>query len=136
MFWKAIYCLLRAVFPALKLLRYCDSNIPAIDKIYFLVKRADEALQQSRILLDDQDLFGSMRGSSMQECIKEYDEVFGETNTKRNDKKLRYDFFISVNFLFFNKSNKICNISAMMTITMNSRLGMLFYLHGTNERIC
>ncbi len=42
--WKAIYFLLCAVFPALKVLRYCDSNIPAMDKIYFLVKQVDEAL--------------------------------------------------------------------------------------------
>ncbi len=35
-FWKTIYCLLYAVFPAL-ILRYCDSNIPAMDKIFFLV---------------------------------------------------------------------------------------------------
>ena len=100
-FWKAIYCLLRAVFPALKALWYCESNIPGIDKIYFLVKQADEALQASQILLDDHDLFGSMRGSSVQECMEEYDEVFGETNTERNDEILRYDFFISVNFHFF-----------------------------------
>ncbi len=95
-FWKAIYCLLRAVFPALKALRYCDSDIPAMDKIYFLVKRADEALQASQFVLDDQDLFGSMRGSSFQECMEEYDEVFGETNTERNDEILRYELFISL----------------------------------------
>lgn len=38
-FWKAIYILLRAVFHALKMLRYCDSNIPAMDKIFHLIKR-------------------------------------------------------------------------------------------------
>ncbi len=38
-FWKEIYCLLCAVIPALKLLQYCDFNIPAMDNIYFLVKR-------------------------------------------------------------------------------------------------
>ncbi len=43
-FWKAIYCLLHAIFPALKALRYCNSNIPAMDKIFFLVKGLDEAL--------------------------------------------------------------------------------------------
>lgn len=88
-FWKAIYCLLRAVFPALKALRYCDSNIPAMDKIYFLVKRADDALQNSKLLLDDQDLFGSMRGVTILDCEEEMDEVFGETNTERNDEILR-----------------------------------------------
>ena len=60
-----------------------------MDKIYFLVKQADEALQASQILLDDQDLFGSMRGSSVPECEEEYDEVFGETYTERNDEILR-----------------------------------------------
>ncbi len=30
-FWKEIHCLLHSVFPALKVLRFCDSNIPAID---------------------------------------------------------------------------------------------------------
>ena len=32
-FWKCLYVLLRAVFPALRLLRYCDKSKPAIDKI-------------------------------------------------------------------------------------------------------
>ncbi len=84
-FWKAIYCLLHAVFPALIALRYCDSNIPAMDKIYYLVKQADDALIDSQLLLDDQDLFGSMRGVVLSDCKEEWDEVFGETNTERND---------------------------------------------------
>ncbi len=61
-FCKAIYCLLCAVFPALKTLRYCDSNIAAMDKIYYLVKQVDDALIDSQLLFDDQDLFGSIRG--------------------------------------------------------------------------
>ena len=88
-FWKAIYCLLRAVFPALKALRYCDSNIPAMDKIYFLVKQADDALHDSQLILDDQDLFGSMRGVVLTNCDEELDEVFGDTNTERTDELLR-----------------------------------------------
>ncbi len=36
-FWKSIFCSLKAVIPALKALRYCDSNVPAMDKIFFLV---------------------------------------------------------------------------------------------------
>ncbi len=32
-FWKAIYCLLHAVVPALKALQYCTYNIPSMDKI-------------------------------------------------------------------------------------------------------
>ncbi len=88
-FWKAIYFLLRAVFPALKALRYCDSNIPAMDKIYFLVKQADDALHDSQLILDDQDLFGSMRGVVLSNCDEELDEVFGDTNTERTDELLR-----------------------------------------------
>ena len=34
-FWKCIHILLRAVFPALRLLCYCDKNKPAMDKIFF-----------------------------------------------------------------------------------------------------
>ncbi len=89
MFWKAIYCLLCAVFPALKALRYCDSNIPAIDKIYFLVKQADDALHDLQLILDDQDLFGSMRGVVLSNCDEELDEVFSDTNTERTDELLR-----------------------------------------------
>ncbi len=88
-FWKAIYSLLRAVFPALKALRYCDSNIPAMDKIYYLVKRADDALHDLHLILDDQDLFGSMRGVMLSNCDEELDEVFGDTNTERIDELLR-----------------------------------------------
>ncbi len=99
-FWKAIYCLLCAIFPALKALQYCDSNIPAMDKIYFLVKQVDDALHDLQLLLDDQDLFGSMRGSTIPECEEEYDEVFGETNTERNDEVLRNELFFYFLFLF------------------------------------
>ncbi len=88
-FWKAIYCLLQAVFPALKALRYCDSDIPAMDKIYFLVKQADDALHDLQLLLDDQDLFGSMRGVMLSNCDEELDEVFGDANTERIDELLR-----------------------------------------------
>ena len=32
-FWKCLYILLRAAFPALKALCYCNANKPAMDKI-------------------------------------------------------------------------------------------------------
>ncbi len=35
-FWKADYCLLQGEFSVLQALWYCDSNVPAMDKIYFL----------------------------------------------------------------------------------------------------
>ena len=42
-FWKCLYILLRSVFPALKLLRYCDANKPSMDKIFYLSHRTTEA---------------------------------------------------------------------------------------------
>ncbi len=38
-FWKAVYCLLRAVFPPLRAFRSCDVNKPAMDKIFIVVIR-------------------------------------------------------------------------------------------------
>ncbi len=85
--------------------------------------------------MDDQDLYGSMRGSTVPECEEEYDEVFGETNTERNDELLRYEHFLKF-LIFLNKSNIFYYfISVMMTITMNSHLGMLFYLLGISGSI-
>ncbi len=48
---------------------------------------------------ENQDLFGSMRGTTIPECEEEFDEVFGETNTERNDKILSYELLFI--FLFF-----------------------------------
>ncbi len=60
-FWKAIYCLLRAVFPALKALCYCDANFPAMDKVFYLAYRANDAILKSAMDLDDVGLFGPMQ---------------------------------------------------------------------------
>ena len=38
-FWKCMYILLRAVFPALRALWYCDSNTPCMDKLYYEFNR-------------------------------------------------------------------------------------------------
>ncbi len=51
-------------------------------EIFFLVKRADEALHDSQLILDNQDLFGSMRGVTILDCEVKMEEVFGETNTE------------------------------------------------------
>ncbi len=56
-FWKAIYYLLRAVFPSLKALRYCDADSPAMDKIFNLTHRANDAILKSAMDFDDVDLF-------------------------------------------------------------------------------
>jgi hypothetical protein len=60
MFWKRICIVLRAVFPALRLLRYCDKSVPAMDKMYYLSHRTTIALEKSVSDLNDESLFGDM----------------------------------------------------------------------------
>ena len=60
-FWKCIYILLRAVFPALRLLCYCDKNKPSMDKIFFLSHRTTVALEKSEEFLNDKTLFGALK---------------------------------------------------------------------------
>ena len=59
-FWKCLYIILRAVFPAVRLLRYCDKSKPAMDKIYYLSYRTTQALEQSESVLNDEALFGQI----------------------------------------------------------------------------
>ncbi len=53
------------------------------------MKPVDEALLDSQKLLNDEDLFGSMKGVVLSDCEQELDEIFGETSTERNDEFLR-----------------------------------------------
>ncbi len=78
-FWRAIYCLMRAVFPALCTMRYCDANLPTMDKIYYLVKRVDYALLSSQPILNDEELFGSIYGALCEGVSNELSTAFGET---------------------------------------------------------
>ena len=52
-FWKCMYILLRAMFPALRALRYCDSNTPCMDKLFHLSHRTTVAIKER--------LFGSLK---------------------------------------------------------------------------
>lgn len=45
-FFKALYVLLRAVYPALLVLRVCDSNKPFMDQVYYLVHLSTEAMKK------------------------------------------------------------------------------------------
>ena len=56
-FWRAIFILLRCVFPALKALRLADSNRPGMDKIYYLAHKTEVALESESMDLDDKELF-------------------------------------------------------------------------------
>ena len=77
-FWKAIYYLLRAVFPALRALRLCDANVPAMDKIHYLALRAEQALTKSVEFLDDMAVFGKFTNGATTGVDIEMGEVFGE----------------------------------------------------------
>ncbi len=52
------------------------------------MKQADKVLLDSQMLLDDEDLFGSIRGVVLLDCKQEMDEVFGKTITEKNDELL------------------------------------------------
>ena len=81
-FWKTLYALLRAVFPALRALRYCDSNTPAMDKIAMLTYRTTVAIEKSKSSFNDENLFGSKASFSPQ---SEEKEVFGEVEGDEDD---------------------------------------------------
>jgi hypothetical protein len=51
--WKHVLLVVRAVFPVLLLLRLADKKQPGMDRLYFYVRRMDEALKRSRELLDE-----------------------------------------------------------------------------------
>ncbi len=70
---------MRAVFPALCAMRYCDANVPTMDKIYYLVKRVDYALLSSQSILNDEKLFGSMNGDLCEGVRDKLKTVFGES---------------------------------------------------------
>ncbi len=63
-FWKCVYLLVHAVFPALRLLCYCNKSKPAMDKIFFLSHRTSLALEKLEEFLNDRNLFGSLRSDS------------------------------------------------------------------------
>ncbi len=74
-FWKCMYILLCAVFPALRALRYCNSNMPCMDKIYNLSHRTTVAIENSQDDLNDERLFGSL--NTDQNLIEEGNIVLG-----------------------------------------------------------
>ncbi len=63
-FWKCINLLVRAVFPTLRLLCYCDKSKPAMEKIFFLSHRTTLALKKLEKFLNNRSLFGSLRSDS------------------------------------------------------------------------
>ncbi len=76
-----------------------------------------------------------MRGMILSDCEQELDEVFGETNTERNDEMLRCDCF-SLNHFVYTNLKLIYNIVSVTAMKMMSSLLVIqFALHGTSRRI-
>jgi hypothetical protein len=81
--WKSMYTLLRAIFPALRALRYCDASKPSMDKIFFLSHRTTQAIEQSKEFLDDESLFGSLKIDA--NLSREGNMVWGDDDNSDDD---------------------------------------------------
>ncbi len=88
-FWKCIYLLLRAVFPALRMHCYCDKNKPAMDKTFFLSHRTTLALKKLEEFLNNRSLFGSLRSDS--NLTQEGNIVLGEEGDIGDEKNVVYE---------------------------------------------
>ena len=97
-FFKAFYVLLHAVFPPLRVLRYCDSNKPMMDKVYYLTYRASEALKKSVELLEDEGVFESWIADS--ELSINYQDKQAEIAAEADDR-----FVQSFTFFMFTDSS-------------------------------
>ncbi len=92
-FWKAMYCLLRAVFPALKVLCNYDAINPAIDKIYYHAQSPNNAILKSALDFDYLDMFGPMQVTEMTGVDLEMTKVYGEKPDIKNKYLfLHFDF--------------------------------------------
>jgi hypothetical protein len=88
-FWKCVYLLLRAVFPALRLICYCNKSKPAMDTIFFLSHRTILALEKSEEFLNDRSLFGSLRSDS--NLTQEGNIVLGEGGDISDEENFVYE---------------------------------------------
>jgi hypothetical protein len=77
-FLKALYVLLRLVHPALIALRYCDTNAPMMDKIYYLCHRMTTSLEKSQDALNDNTLFSYFHYDEADDYAFEREQVYGK----------------------------------------------------------
>ena len=74
-----MYVVLRAVYPALRCLRYCDSNTPAMDKVYLLAHRTVLAIEQSVQSLEDINLFAPFANDVVGLDLRDEEaQIYGE----------------------------------------------------------
>lgn len=59
-FWKAIYCLLQHIFPALRAICYNNANFSTMKKIFLSTNRVYGVCTKYVERLDNDDFFGSL----------------------------------------------------------------------------
>ena len=77
-----MHALSRAVCPAIRVLRYCDSNTLAMDKVFMLSNCCLQAITKSTGELNDTNIFptrADMEGLGVEEF-----QVFGENEEEDN----------------------------------------------------
>ncbi len=77
----------------------CNSNTPAMNKIYNLIKRAGEPIPKSMNELDDEKIFEPSGSVAISGCDDELDEIFG-ANSESTDES-RYVCCVFFNCVLF-----------------------------------
>lgn len=68
--WNDMTIVVRAVFPALILLRLADRKQPGMDKLYYFVRQLDKTLLLSRTMLNDLQKNYEVTGDVTQNIVK------------------------------------------------------------------
>jgi hypothetical protein len=71
--YQRVFHLLRATFPALMILRLADSNKPGMDQIYYLTRKATEAIEHDIVYLNNKTWFPNTMPD-----VSEFEEMLEE----------------------------------------------------------
>jgi hypothetical protein len=88
-YFKAMYILLRAVYPAIRVLRYCDKGEPAMDKLYYLTYRATDAINRSKDYLSDPAIFQFDEDDSL---VTSESDIYGTASAVEDDYQIEPEF--------------------------------------------
>jgi hypothetical protein len=88
-FWRVLFLVVRAVFPALRILRLSDQQSPAMDKLYYCVRRADKLIESNMEELDelwqDEKVMSMLFKLNMFLCSNEENEDEDDKAEKSDD---------------------------------------------------
>jgi hypothetical protein len=88
-FFKAMYIVLRAVYPAIRVLRYCNKREQCMDKLYYLTSCATDAINRSKELLNDPDNFKFDEDITL---VMEEEEIYGAATANEDDTQIEPEF--------------------------------------------